>query len=633
MQRLRRLIDILVPVALLALMGCTSGATGTSANDPFAPAGNPGGPQGNSPASGYSLTVIPSKASALTNEESIVTATLKDASNAPLAGQTVSFSISAGPATALTTSVRTDSNGIALAFVRTGSTDVTTNVIVQGSASVNNGSVVGYGSFQVSPGNANLISTKLSLSVPSFVAHPNEELLVTATAKDSAGNALANQTVHFSVAALPAVMLTSSAVTDSHGVATAIVRAGNPAGIANVIVQADTTVNASQVTAVIPFQIIPTGSGTTGYAMTLTPSKQVVANSEEFYVTAVLKDASGNPVADQPVNFLVAAGAAQVLTPTVNTDSTGKAISRVQSGNPAANSAFILQATAAVNGTQVSALAPVQVVTQPYLPSTLRMTLSSDKSTVGSNSDIMLSVSLLDQQSDPVPVQHQSVTFSVVGGPATVLDQNASTDSTGKAFCRVRSGSVDSSSSIILKASATVFGVAVDAYTTVKVVRQASYVINFLTSKTPTDPDGTLNSMSGVVPAGFAGYVTFKQLVPFQVLDANGAPLPNVDVAIRVVNFGRNPDTLVELVPPWPGTPVLYPAENGAVTVRTDDHGTGIFTCNVTVSSPGPGLTNTETVVYQASATVTVPGQDQAPANLNLSSYGGFFVTVTQEKQ
>lgn len=632
MRQLCRLGWILVPV-IMALTGCSSNSSGTSASDPFA-SGTPGGSvQGNGSASNYSLTLLPSKTTALTNEQSIVTATLKDASSNPIPNQTVYFSISAGPATAVTTSVRTDSNGVALAFIRTGTTDVTTNVIVQGSASVDNSSVVGYGSFQVSPGNANLISTKLSLSLPSFTARPSEELLVTATAKDSSGNPLANQVVRFSVATLPAVMVNSSATTDSHGIATAVVRAGNPTGIANVIVQAETTVNANQVVAVIPFQIVPATTAAASYTMTLTPGKQVVANSEEFFVTATLIDASGVPVTNQPVNFQVASGEALVIAGTANTDSTGKAITRVQALNPAFTSSVILQASATLNGSTVTALAPVQVVTQPYQPSPLRVTLSGDKSTVGINSDLLLSVSLIDQQSPPVPVQNQQVTFSVVAGPATVIDQNVSTDSTGKAYCRVKSGVADSSSSIIFKASATVFGVEVRAYTTVQLVRQNSYVINFLSSAEASDPSGNLNTLSATVPAEYpSSYVVFKQLVPFQVLDNNGVPLPNLDVSIRVFNFGRNPDTIIELVPPWPGAVVTFPPDDTAITVRTDDHGMGIFTCNVSLWTYGPGSTNTESVTYRASATIAANAGNQLPANLDLAAYGGFIATVTQEK-
>jgi len=627
MRYIYKVVLILLPVFVLSLAGCGSSSSGNTA-DPFSSGGTQGGAtSSNGNVLPYNLTLLPSKSAALTNEELIVTATLKDSNNNPIANQTVNFSIAAGPATAVTTAMKTDSNGVALAFIKTGSTNVTTNVIVQGAATVNNTSVIGYGNFQVSPGDANLISTRLSLSVSSFTVSPNQELLVTATAKDGSGNPLANQTVTFSITAGPASMVINSSTTDSNGVATAIVKAGNPAAIANVIVQAATTVNANQVTAVIPFQIVPVTLSTVNYTMTMTPSKQIVDNTEEFYVTALLKDSGGNPVINQSVSFTVATGPATVNTASVTTDSTGKAIATVRAGNPASTSAIILQASTTVNGTLVTALAPVQIITNPSSPSLIKVTLTSDKTTAGINSDVLLTASVTDLQAPPKPVQNQPVSFSIVAGPAnaTIIDPSVPTDSIGNAVCRLKTGTVNSSSSIIVQASTMVNGVTVNAYTTIQIVRQNSYVINFITSKSTTDPDGSLNTLSGTVDAAYVGYVTFKQLVPFQVLDNNGIPMPNVDVSIQVFNYGRNADTIVELVPPWPGVPVVFPPDVTKVTIRTDDHGMGIFTCNVSLLAPGPGLTNTESIIYNATATIS-------PDNINLLSYGGFIVTVTQAK-
>ncbi|MBC8018298.1 MAG: hypothetical protein H7X83_07245, partial [Verrucomicrobia bacterium] len=114
-------------------------------------------------------------------------------------------------------------------------------------------------------------------------------------------------------------------------------------------------------------------------------------------------------------------------------------------------------------------------------------------------------------------------------------------------------------------------------------VNGSGYAIDFMTSKSATDPDGSLNTLSYTISADSGGYFTFKQLIPFQVMDNNGIPMPNVDVSIQVNNFGRNADTIVELVPPWPGVPVVFPPDITKVTLRTDDKGLGMFTCNVSI--------------------------------------------------
>ncbi len=631
MRYIVRAALLLLPVLVLTLAGCGSSSSGNA--DPFNPGGTIGGTDtGTAP---YTLTLIPAKTAALVNEEMIVTATLKDANSRPVADQTVNFSIAAGPATAVIASAKTDSNGVALAFIKAGATAVTTNVIVQGASTVSGKSVVGYGSFQVSPADVNLNSARLSLATSSSAVSPNQELLITATARDGSNNPVANLPVSFRVAAGPATMLTASSVTDSNGQATAIVKAGNPSAVANVIVEATTTVNTDQIVANVPFQVVPTANSTVSYRLTMTPSKQVVDNNEEFYVTAFLKDSGGTPVPGKTVNFSVATGEASVITAAATTGSSGECFARIRALNPASTSAVILQASATIDNTTVTALAPVQITTQPLSASIIKMTLVSDKASVGVNSDVILTASVTDLQSPPKPVQNKEVSFKVLAGPGNMVDYSgnvlaqgvatlASTDSVGNAVCRLRSGTVNSSSSIIVQATTTVNDTLVTAYTTIEVVRQNSYVINFLTSKAPTDPDGTLNTLSASLPADAAGLFTFKQLVPFQALDNNGVPLPNLDVSIEINNTGRNPDTLIQLIPPLPGLPVTYPgADPLIVTVRTDDHGMGIFTCNVSLEAPGPGGFNAESIIYQATATVD---------GITLRSYGGFIASLTQEK-
>jgi hypothetical protein len=611
---------VVVMLALLTLAGC-GGSGSKVAADPLAKGNSTPVDPGTGKVINYTLSLLPAKSTVLANDTQLLTAMLVDADSRPIANQLVSFSIVAGPATAVTTTMRTDSNGIALGFVKTGSTAATTNVIVQASASLQGNNVVGYGNFQLSPSDATLTSTKLSLSVPSFTVKPKEQLFVTALATDSSGNPLAGQVISWSVSAGPAAMLTTTATTDSNGTAVALVQAGNATAVSNVIVKATTSVNGSDVTAIIPFQVVPPTLSVLTYSMTMVPSKPVVDNNEEFYVTAMLTDSGGSPVLNRPVTFKVVTGLATVNTMTVNTDSTGKAIATLQAGNPGLSSSVIMEASVNINGTVVTALAPVQVTPQLNSKSVLQMVLYTDKPTVGMNSDVIVTATIKDMQEKPRPVQDAPVTFTVLAGPGTVVDNYRKTDSTGTAVSHLKVGAVNSSSTIVIQACATVEGGKdpVTAYTTIQVVRQDSSIINFLTTKTTTDPDGNLNTMSYEITDPFyAGKVTFKQLVPFQVLDNNGVPKPKVPVTIAVYNYGRNPDSIIELVPPLPGQPVLYPQ---TATVITDDHGMGIFTCNVTVMAPGPGLSRTESIIYSAAASID---------NVSLLSYGGFIATVSQ---
>lgn len=628
MRYLKKLFPCILLLSLLTLAGCSGSSGGGSAagSDPFASGGVPVGSTGS--VIPYQISLIPAKQSVMANEEIIVSAYLRDEAGSPVANQTVLFSVVAGPATALTTSMTTDSNGIALAYVRAGTTVSTTNVIIKGSATVGSSSVTGYANFQLSPAD----TARLSLAVSSFSIAPQEEMLVTATVRDASGNPLSGQTVNYIVTTGLATMVIKTATTDSNGNAVGLVSAGAATAISNVIVQATTTINTSSLTASIPFQIVPRTLSAQRYSMTLTSSKQTVDNRESFYVTALLKDASNAPVINQTITFSTAIGNGdEVINPaSISTDSTGKAIVTVRAGNPANTMAIILKALASINGTEVTALAPVQITTVPQSPSVLKMVLTSNKTIVGSGADVILTAAVTDSQSPPKPIQYKPVTFEIVEGDVTSVDSPVISDSNGIAVSRLKVGTANSSSTIIVKASTAVDGLTVNSYATLTVVRQSSYLINFITSAPTSDPSGNLSTLAYTVASDYIGNVTFKQIVPFQVLDNNGIPKPNVDVAISISNFGRNSDTIIQLLPPfppYPTTPVTFPNNlGGTFVVKTDDHGMGMFLCNVTMAAPtSPGTANTESIIYQATATVM-------PENVSLRSYGGFIVTVTKEK-
>ena len=629
-------LKCIILILLSILAGCGSNTGAGSAFDPF----NAGGKLTESTAEdggtlAYKLMLFPAKDSAMANEEMIVAATLRKSDNTPIANQAVSFRITAGPATVVSDLTRTDSNGTALCFIRTGNTTSPTNVVVEGTALIEGSTVTGYGNIQVSPVDSSQTSTRVSLTVSSFSAAPNEEVVVTATLKDTAGIPVPGQNISFTVTAGPATLQSTAATTDSNGRGSVLVKAGNPPETANAIVEAVANVNGSQLKASIPFQIVPTVQSALRYGMTMSPSKDVVDNNEAFYVTAVLKDSSSIPVINHTVTFAVVDGPATLNTTSINTDSTGRAIVAVRAGNPGSTTAIILQASAMVNNVRVTALAPVQIITKPRSESVLRMVLTSDKCSVGINGDVIMTATVTDMQEPPKPVQNQPVNFSIVAGPATITDVQVNSDSAGKAVSRLKvTSSVNSSANIIVMANTVVSGMPVNAYATLAVVRQNSYVIKFLTSAVTSDPDGSLNTLTATVAADSTGYFTFKQLVPFQVLDNNGVPEPNVDVSVDIHNYGdwegraggtisAAPSSIISLMPPYADAPVTFPYQNTKITVRTDDHGMGIFLCNVSLLAPGNGHTNAESVIFKATAAV---------GTVNMVSYGGFVAEITQEK-
>jgi len=248
---------------------------------------------------------------------------------------------------------------------------------------------------------------------------------------------------------------------------------------------------------------------------------------------------------------------------------------------------------------------------------------SGSGSTVGPGSTVIATALLSD--SDGNPIANQEVTFEKVDplAPVSVTTPLVTTDSSGKAINFLKAESLPSNSTssydIIIKASATLHEQLVTSVAIFKIVRSAGNVISFLTSKLPTDPDGTLNqlavSLTNVDPASqpFTGIV---QLVPFQVLDSNGTPIPRQPVAVGIYSVmgGEGCSAYID-----------SPEAGSLQTVTTDDNGKGIFNAVVLMATPGVGSENSCSLIYRA--TTTIAGLPDPP----VFSYGGFLANVKNE--
>lgn len=248
---------------------------------------------------------------------------------------------------------------------------------------------------------------------------------------------------------------------------------------------------------------------------------------------------------------------------------------------------------------------------------------SGGGSTVGPGSTVMATALLSD--SDGNPIANQEVHFEKIDplAPVTISTPLVTTDSSGKAISFLKAESLPSNSTssydIIIKASATIHEQLVTSVAIFKIVRSAGNVISFLTTKLPTDPDGTLNelavTLTNVDPASqrFTGIV---QLVPFQVLDSNGTPIPRQPVAVGVYSVMGGQGCSAYIDSPEPGS---------ANTVTTDDNGKGIFNAVVLMATPGIGSENSCSLIYRA--TTTIVGIPDPP----VFSYGGFVANVKNE--
>ena len=248
------------------------------------------------------------------------------------------------------------------------------------------------------------------------------------------------------------------------------------------------------------------------------------------------------------------------------------------------------------------------------------MTLSTTDATgestaVGPNSTVIATATLKDTEGKAVA--NQLITFaSDPASPQPIDTKTATTDSNGKALVFLRAPDITSSTDVILVASALVKTQPVSAISIFKILRGSGNIINFITTKTPTDPDGTMNTVA-VVVEGQDPQVTpekiLLQLVPFEILDLNNNPRSRIPVTISVYSSIGCPDVFID-------SPA---SENPRIkTVTTDDSGRGIFNVGVPLDMPPIGGKNACSVIYKA------VGPDFNQPAETIYSYGGFIASL-----
>lgn len=246
---------------------------------------------------------------------------------------------------------------------------------------------------------------------------------------------------------------------------------------------------------------------------------------------------------------------------------------------------------------------------------TLSTTDSTGKSTtVGPNATVIATATLTD--TDGNAVANQLITFeSDPKSPVPIVAQTAGTNSSGKALVFLTAPDTVSSTDVILVASTVVKTQPVSAISIFKILRGSGNVINFITTKTPTDPDGTLNTVAVVVegqPSPLPGKILL-QLVPFEILDLNNNPRSHIPVTISIYSHIGCPDVFID-----------SPASENPLTttVTTDESGRGIFNVGVPLNMPPMGDKIACSVIYKA------VGPDFLVPSATIYSYGGFIASL-----
>lgn len=249
-----------------------------------------------------------------------LTATVRDASGAPVGGQVVTFTSAAGNVSFAATSALTNSNGVATTTVVPVSGGVSSADTISVSATLGTQTLQSNVAVQI-VGESGSIQLTLSDSALT----PTKPITASVLVKNAAGLAQEGVVVGFSSQFGLATFDAATKRTGADGIAQVTVspRAASTAG-ADVVI-ANATVAGTALTTQASVQITP-GTTTGAPQLTLLLDKTSISSATPANATARLTDANGLPVAGQVIAFRVVRDLAKTNVATALTNSAGNAV-------------------------------------------------------------------------------------------------------------------------------------------------------------------------------------------------------------------------------------------------------------------------------------------------------------------
>ena len=405
-----------------------------------------------------SLAVGVSSSTVTATTPATVTATLRNAQNAPLVGQVVLLSSVRGLSTLSASTALTDANGTATVTVRpaagglSGADEILATTSVPASSGANTALSASVG-FNVTGATATLsvvlspVSTTLraSTSPVDFVA----------TVRDQAGNPVANQVVAFSAAGSLASVTPPSALTDTSGRASTRVAPLSAATNAAETLRASTTVAGRDLLGTLNVQLV---AEVPSIALTLSSSN--ISTTAPATARATVLSAAGAPVSGTVVTFASASNLAAFNPASATTDATGVATTAVSPRLATSAGADLLRASATVTGITRTAETAAQF-TGTASGGTPVLDLALSNTSISAASPATVTATLRD--AGGIGVAGQVVSYTVVRGLARTNIATALTDSNGRAVVVLSPVSTSSAGADEITASASFSGSALSA--------------------------------------------------------------------------------------------------------------------------------------------------------------------------
>ncbi|EFH7843375.1 hypothetical protein GJ336_18400 [Escherichia coli] len=348
------------------------------------------------------------------NDAIQLTALISDASQHPLSGSLVKWTITSGKGTLSTAQNTTDADGYSEVMLTSASSG---DVVV--TASTENGSAVASHSLHFVADTASAKVTDVTVDKKQAVADGKESVTYTATVKDDKGNALANHKVTWNASGAGITLSAPSTTTNASGIASVTLSALK-AGTVNLSAQAEAGLafNASPVTF--------TADTHTAQLTDLKISKQnALANgTDEVTFTGTVTDANNNPLSGISINWTATPATAHLSAASGMSDSNGKVTVSLTSKQRGAH-----QVTGQVNGKPITS----NNVTFTEDAATARVSaLNADKTSITAGTDsVTLTTQVLDASGHPVA--NKSVVWKSDNAAGVFSETTSNTDAQGNA--------------------------------------------------------------------------------------------------------------------------------------------------------------------------------------------------------
>jgi Bacterial Ig-like domain (group 1) len=306
---------------------------------------------------------------------------------------------------------------------------------------------------------------------------------VTAAVRDSAGLALSGQVVSFSTLGGLGSFNVGTALTDSAGVATVQLSPASPSANGADLVVARSAVAGGDVSGTIGFQVnavtVPV-IGTPSLVITL--SSTLVTAANPVTAIATVKDAAGNPLANQVVKFSSVDAIGSFNPSSALTDASGSVSVKLTPSGLSVNGAALAVAVATVSGTQLTSTAGF-TATSSGAPSagspSLALSLSN---TIVTTAAPVTAVAVV-RDGAGAAVAGQVVKFKTVDALGTFTVGSALTDATGTASSALTAAAAGQSGADQVIVTTSVNGTALQATQGFQLTATSATISSFTSDK------------------------------------------------------------------------------------------------------------------------------------------------------